>query len=94
MNIVEWCIAIYLIIINVISVVITVYDKRSAIKHKRRVPEKELMLAAALSGCLSMYVTMIIIHHKTRHPKFMIGIPVIFVLEVVAFLLLRYFAVN
>ena len=53
-------------------------------KNRRRVPENTLLLTAALSGCIGMYLTMRIIHHKTKHPKFMIGIPVIFFLELLA----------
>lgn len=53
-------------------------------RRKRRVPERTLLLWAALSGCVVMYITMQLIHHKTRKPKFMVGIPVIFILELAA----------
>lgn len=71
----------YLIIINLVAVVITVHDKNAAKKHKWRVPESTLLIVSALSGCVAMYITMRIIHHKTKKPKFMIGIPVIFAAE-------------
>ena len=74
----------YAVIINIIAAVITVKDKNAA-KHKKwRVPEKTLLTVAALSGCIVMYVTMHIIHHKTKHKLFIIGIPVIFVCELLA----------
>ena len=72
----------YLAVISAISVAITILDKRAARLHALRVPESVLLLFAALGGSVSMYVTMRIIRHKTRRPKFMVGIPVIFVLQI------------
>ena len=77
-------ISVYAFIINVYAIALTIHDKRAAKKHRYRVPERRLLLTAALSGCAAMYVTMLIIHHKTRHMKFMIGIPAIFILECAA----------
>ena len=74
----------YLVIINITAVIITVHDKRAAKKSKWRVPERTLLLIAALSGCIAMYFTMKVIRHKTKHPKFMIGIPLIFIAEAAA----------
>ena len=49
------------------------------------------MLISALGGAPAMYLTMLIIRHKTRKPLFMIGIPLIFVLELaVLFLVNNY----
>lgn len=79
--------AVYLIIINVIAIVITAHDKRAAIRQRRRVPEKTLMLISALGGAPAMYLTILVIRHKTRKPLFMIGIPVIFLLELAIILL-------
>ncbi len=79
--------AVYLIIINLIAIVITAHDKLAAIRQRRRVPEKALMLISALGGAPAMYLTMLVIRHKTRKPLFMIGIPVIFLLELAIILL-------
>lgn len=79
--------AVYLIIINLIAIVVTAHDKLAAIRQRRRVPEKTLMLISALGGALAMYLTMLVIRHKTRKPLFMIGIPVIFLLELAIILL-------
>ncbi|MCI5656730.1 MAG: DUF1294 domain-containing protein [Candidatus Pseudoruminococcus sp.] len=80
----EWILIAYFVIINILAVYATIHDKKSAIKHKWRVPESTLLILAAISGCVVMYITMRIIHHKTKKLKFMLGIPVIFVLEVLA----------
>lgn len=75
---------IYLAAISVFSVIITVYDKIAAKRYrKNRVPEKYLFLTAIIGGGLSMYITMQLIRHKTRHKRFMIGLPVIFVIQII-----------
>ncbi len=80
----DYIIIAYAVIINIFAAAITVHDKSAAKKHRRRVPEKTLFITAAMSGCVVMYITMHIIHHKTKHNKFMLGIPVIFLAEVLA----------
>ncbi len=73
---------IYLALISVFSAIITAYDKLAAKKFPRnRVPEKVLFLTAIAGGSVSMYAVMQIIRHKTRHKRFMIGLPVIMVLQ-------------
>lgn len=82
-HLIPWALLIaYGVIINIYAAAVTVHDKHAAKRHQRRVAEKTLLLLAAVSGCVTMYVTMLIIRHKTKHPKFMIGIPAIFLLEV------------
>lgn len=78
----EWILIAYLVIINILAIYATVHDKNSARKHKWRVPESTLLILAAMSGCVVMYATMRIIHHKTKKLKFMLGIPIIFVIEI------------
>ncbi len=73
--------AVYLLFISAVSILLTVIDKRRAVKNKWRVPESTLLLCAALGGSLAMYITMRCIRHKTKHKKFMVGIPVILVLQ-------------
>lgn len=72
----------YILIITAIAVVITILDKIAARRRAMRVPEAVLLLLAALGGSVGMFFTMLIIRHKTQHPKFMVGIPVIFVLQI------------
>lgn len=82
---------VYLIAVNLFAIIITVKDKLASVKHKRRTPEKTLLLVSAIGGSVGMYAAMRIIRHKTLHDKFMIGIPVIFLIQcVLVFLLLKY----
>lgn len=66
---------IYLALIGLVAVFITVADKSAAKRNKWRVPEATLMLIGLFGGALPMFVTMKTIRHKTKHKKFMIGLP-------------------
>ncbi len=72
----------YLIAISVISLIVCVYDKFAS-KHltKHRTREATLLLLSAIGGSVAMLVTMLIIRHKTKHVKFMLGIPLIILLQ-------------
>ena len=79
---------IYLIVINLFAVVLTISDKKRAQGGKWRIREKDLLTVAAMGGSVAMYVTMQKIRHKTQHKKFMLGIPLIFALQVLLVVLL------
>lgn len=72
---------IWLVIISAVSVILTVYDKIAAKTGSRRIAEKTLMLIGLIGGAGAMLVTMLIIHHKTRHAKFMAGLPIEIILH-------------
>lgn len=82
---------IYLLIINIVAVAATAHDKRAARLHRHRVSESTLLLLAALGGAPAMYLTMLIIRHKTRKPKFMLGIPLIFLAEAAVVLVFLHY---
>ena len=86
----NYIIIVYFVIINIISVILTVADKSKAKKHKRRISEKSLMILSILGGGIGMYITMVSIHHKTKHNNFMIGIPLIISIELVLICVLVY----
>ena len=83
-------ISLYLLCISLISAMLTVCDKRAAQKHKSRISEKTLLFLAVLGGGVIMYLTMMSIGHKTKHKRFMIGIPVIVIVEAVIFTVIYY----
>ena len=77
--------AVYFVIISVLSVITCIYDKLAAkIAKRHRTREATLLLLSALGGSVPMLATMLIIRHKTKHPKFMIGIPLIIIFQVAA----------
>lgn len=74
----------YFILISLIAVIMTAHDKSAAGKGARRVPEKTLFITAFAGGAVAMYITMLIIRHKTLHKRFMIGLPLIILLQIAA----------
>ena len=66
---------IYLTVISIVAIVMTIADKAKAKRDAWRIPEATLMLVGLFGGALAMYVTMKTIRHKTKHKKFMIGLP-------------------
>lgn len=81
----------YVAAISLISIIVCIYDKVIS-KRERvelRIPEKTLLILSALGGSVAMFLTMQITHHKTKHAKFMIGIPVIILIQ--AALVICYF---
>lgn len=74
---------IYLLAINILGVSLTIYDKIASKKfRKNRIRENVLLLIGAMGGAVSMYITMKLIRHKTLHKKFMIGFPIILILQI------------
>ena len=52
-------------------------------RPKHRVPEKVLFLLALLGGSAAQLLVMLKIRHKTKHKRFMMGLPLIIVVQVV-----------
>ena len=75
---------IYLAIISLISIIVCIYDKKISKKNKveLRIPEKVLLILGAIGGSVAMLITMLIVRHKTKHFKFMVGIPVIIIAQI------------
>lgn len=82
----------YLALISLIAICVTVFDKLSAKAHRRRVPEATLFLLALIGGSAAMYITMLLIRHKTRHFKFMVGLPLIILIQIAMIFCLFLFA--
>nr|WP_239635419.1 DUF1294 domain-containing protein [Paenibacillus sp. H1-7] len=73
----------YLAVLNIAGFMMMGYDKSQAVHHGRRVPEKRLFAVAAVGGALGAWLGMKIYRHKTKHLSFVIGLPVLFVLNMV-----------
>ncbi len=67
---------------NAAAIIMTLLDKSFARKKgARRIPEWKLFAAALMGGAFGMYITMRRIRHKTLHKRFMVGLPIIIVLQ-------------
>ena len=84
---------IYFFIASAVAVLVTFYDKfASKYIRRARIPEATLLFISAAGGSIAMLVAMLTIRHKTRKSKFMVGIPVIIILQVVALAVLKKFS--
>jgi len=75
-------IGIYFAAISLLAIVLTVYDKRAARKGSKRIKEKTLLLVSIIGGSAAMLVIMRLIRHKTKHARFMVGIPIIIAAQI------------
>lgn len=73
----------YLFLINALGFALMLTDKRKAQKNHWRIPEATLITVAVLGGSMGSIAGMHLFRHKTRHPKFTLGLPVIFALQVI-----------
>ena len=73
----QTALAIYLILINFTAFITYGLDKRRAKRGAWRIPERTLILLAAVGGSIGAYAGMRRFHHTTRHNKFKYGVPAI-----------------
>lgn len=72
----------YLLLINAVAFLLMLIDKYKAKKNLWRIPEATLMTSAALGGSIGALLGMYTVRHKTRHPKFTVGIPLILAAQI------------
>ena len=73
----------YFVVFNVIGCLINIADKWLAKHDKLRIRESTLWSVAILGGAPLSYITMKLIRHKTRHKSFMIGMPILAIVDIV-----------
>ena len=83
-------IIIYFLIINLIGFLVMYIDKQKAKKGKWRIPEKTLFIITGLGGGIGTIIGMYTFRHKTQKIAFVIGFPLITILEIIAII---YFSV-
>ncbi|MEL7608187.1 MAG: DUF1294 domain-containing protein [Bacillota bacterium] len=69
---------------NLFSAALFGIDKRRAIQKRRRIPEATLLWSAVPFSALGALIGMFVFRHKTRHPKFLLGIPLLLLLQLSA----------
>ncbi|WP_201000378.1 DUF1294 domain-containing protein [Paenibacillus glycanilyticus] len=74
---------IYLLVVNIIAFAMMGMDKNYARRKKRRIPEKRLFGVSAIGGALGAWIGMQIWRHKTKHASFRVGIPLLFIFNLV-----------
>ena len=77
----------YLLLINAVSLLLMLQDKKNAMRKGPRVPELILLASAVLGGSIGAVFGMFFFHHKTRKPLFSVGLPLILLVHVGIFFL-------
>ena len=73
---------IYIILINIITFLVMFIDKKKAQKGKFRISESFLFTLVLLGGGIGGIAGMYTFRHKTKKPMFIIGFPLILILEI------------
>lgn len=72
----------YFIGINLIGFALMGIDKYKARKRAFRIPEATLFIVALIGGSAGSLAGMYLFRHKTRHPRFVFGMPFILLLQI------------
>ena len=72
----ENALLIYLLVLSVVGFAMMGIDKRRAIKRQWRISERTLIITSFLGGGIGSFLGMLVFHHKTKHRKFIILLPV------------------
>ncbi len=73
----------YVAAVNVVTFFIYGLDKSKAKAGRWRIPEANLIFLAVIGGSVGALAGMRFFHHKTRKPKFYIGIPAILLIQII-----------
>ena len=71
----------YLLIINLLTFAVNGIDKAKAKKGAWRIPEKSLLLLAVIGGSIGAWLGIRLWRHKTMHPQFKWGVPLILLIQ-------------
>ncbi len=77
----------YIIIINLIAFVLYGIDKKRAIRNEHRIRESVLLWIARLGGAIGSWLGIKSFHHKTKHAKFMVVVPLWLIIWLMAIVL-------
>ncbi|WP_197046751.1 DUF1294 domain-containing protein [Oceanobacillus salinisoli] len=75
----------YILGVNIIGLFMMRIDKQKAIRQQFRIPERTFWIIALLGGAIGTYLGMKVFRHKTKHPSFVIGLPIVIILNLIFF---------
>ncbi len=67
---------------NLIGFALMGIDKYKAKKRAFRIPEATLFIVAIIGGSIGSIIGMYAFHHKTRHRRFVYGMPFILIVQI------------
>lgn len=77
--------------LNILAFLITAYDKRLAINHKKRISEETLLTFAAIGGTIGSALAMYIFRHKTSKKYYLFKFYRIIFIQIVIGIAVFYF---
>ena len=78
---IQIALVVWLVCLNIAAFAAMGLDKRRARRDAWRIRERTLFLLALLGGSVGAIAGMYCFHHKTRHWYFVVGMPVILILQ-------------
>ncbi len=78
---IETVLSVYLLL-SIIGFILVYVDKRKAIRHDWRIPEKTFFLLGLIGGATGIWAGMFLFHHKTRKTKFVAILVVDFIFNI------------
>lgn len=80
-----------LIVINIIAFLMYGIDKSKAKRGAWRIPEATLLGIAFFGGSVGAFLGMRVFRHKTKHARFVIGVPAMLIFHILIAALVIYF---
>ncbi|MGJ9457163.1 DUF1294 domain-containing protein [Oceanobacillus sp. CF4.6] len=84
-------IILYFIGVNMAGFILMYIDKQKAIKQKYRIPERTFWGLAVLGSAIGTYIGMNLFRHKTKHRSFVIGMPILIVINIALITYILFF---
>ena len=85
-----WVLVAYIAGVNVVTFAMYAWDKRSATRNRRRVPERSLLTASLLGGSPAAVVAGRMLRHKTVKRSFRIRFALVVVIQLAVIGLVIY----
>ena len=86
-----YALLLYLAAMNIAAFLLYGIDKWKSRHAKWRITEARLLTVALLGGSLGAFLGMKIWHHKTLHPRFRYGLPLILIFHLALTLFALYY---
>ncbi|WP_067730900.1 DUF1294 domain-containing protein [Oceanobacillus damuensis] len=84
-------IMLYFIGVNIVGFALMYIDKQKAIKQKYRIPERTFWALAVLGSSIGTYIGMNTFRHKTKHRSFLIGMPLLMIVNIASLIYVLLF---
>lgn len=91
MELVFYIIVGYLALINIATFAIFYIDQYNYYNDKDRIPENVMLYMCGFGGALAGWIAMFVLDHKTRHKNFYLGVPGMFLAQVILAIIILSF---